>query len=548
MTHFTTRLVGAFHARRTDFLVLLVLSLLALVIRIGYLAEYPNSIMHEDSGPYVDEAERLLEGRATANGEIPGRAPGYPLFLAAIISLVSPKLLYAIGIQHMLGIGTALLLTLSLRMLGVGRLLSYGFFIAIAFAHRLIHYDNTIGAETLTVFLLSVNFLLATGMALRRWNPWACAATIGLIFGYLILVRSATFFIPFFFAFWLILPVSARLCPGWRQRLALIALVLVPPVSAVVGMIQWNKAHYNRAALSREAEPVMAFVIAYSGDFSEHGPKYRVLDEYPGMREQLHTIINKGRATLRDDGYSTVEHYQWVFDIFGALDIGRLGTQQEKDRVVGGLFWDTVLTPRTLFGHLTGHTLRELWFMLRDSTPVANSTYPPMVLVDFTKRDGSTLRLAKASADHRPGVGVARFMPNFFGETLQRLTNRYIHNKYTTEYRKRPGMLRIYSALSIGILAIFILLFLFSAGWRAFLQSTAARSPSSDGSAAILSTENSLALLAFMVWLGNAFMICTLVYALHRYSYYIYAFNAFTAFYGLHLLVRYLRYLQARTR
>lgn len=544
MTRIVAKFSAMLRAHRTDILVLLLLSLLAVVIRFGYLAEYPNSIMHEDSGPYVDEAERLLEGRETATGQMPGRAPGYPLFLAAIISLVSPNLFYTIGIQHLLGIGTALLLTLSLRLLGVGRLLSYGFFIAIAFAHRLIHYDNTIGAETLTVFLLSMNFLLITGMALRRWNPWACAAAIGLIFGYLILVRSATFFIPFVFAFWLILPVT-KFCSGWRQRLALIALILIPPVSAVVGMIQWNKAHYNRAVLSREAEPVMAFVIAYSGDFSKHGPKYGVLDQYPDIREKLRVVVEEGHATLKDDGYSTVDHYQWVFNIFNVLDLERFGSQQEKDRVVGGLFWDTVLTPHTLFGHLTGHTLRELRFMLRDSTPVANSTYPPTILVDFTKRDGSTLRLAKTSADHKPGVGIARFLPNFLGETLQRFTNRYIHNKYTTEYRQRPGMLRIYSALSIGTLAIAIFLFPFDAGWR---ESSAARSPSNDGRTTTLSAENSLALLAFMVWLGNAFMICTLVYALHRYSYYVYAFNAFTAFYGLHLLVRYLRYLQTRTR
>jgi hypothetical protein len=534
MTRITTKLADAFHAHRTDFLVLLVLSLFALVIRIGYLAEYPNSIMHEDSGPYVDEAERLLEGRATKNGEIPGRAPGYPLFLAAIISLVSPKLLYTVGIQHVLGIGTALLLTLSLRMLGVGRLLSYGFFIAVAFAHRLIHYDNTIGAETLTVFLLSLNVLLVTGMALRHWNPWGCAAAIGLVFGYLILVRSATFFIPFVFAFWLILPM-AKFCSGWRQRLALMALILIPSVLAVVGMTQWNKVHYNRAVLSREAEPVMAFVIAYSGDFSEQGPKYDVLENYPGFREKLNTVVEEGRATLKSDGYSSVHHYQWVFGIFDVLDLKHFGSQQEKDRVVAGLFWETVFTPQTLFRHVTEHTLRELRFMLLDSTPVANSTVPPLELVNFTRRDGSVLRIAEAAANHQPGTGIRKLLPNVLGVPLQRFTNRYIHNKYTTEYRQKPGLMRLYTVLSIATFGIMAIWLLFSA-----TRSTPAGGISHFNRPA-LDTKSSVALLIFTIWIGNAVLISTLTYALHRYSYYVMPFAALTAFYGLDRLTRYVQ-------
>lgn len=549
MTYITTRLADAFHARRTDVLVLLVLSLLALVIRFGYLAEYPNSIMHEDSGPYVDEAERLLEGRATANGEIPGRAPGYPLFLAAIISLVSPKLLYAIGIQHLLGIGTALLLTLTLRMLGVGRLLSYVFFIAIAFAHRLIHYDNTIGAETLTVFLVSVNFFLVCGMTIRRWNPWICAVAIGLIFSYLILVRSATFFIPFVFAAWFSLPNVGRLHLGWPRRLVLIAIIVLPSVSAVAGMIEWNKTYYNRSVLSREAEPAMAFVIAYSGEFSEQGPKYEVLDEFPDFREKLRTIVENGRASLKDDGYSTVDHYQWVFGIFNVIELERMGTQQEKDRVVSSLFRETALNPQTLYRHLTKHTFRELRFMLLDITPVTNSTYTPLELVNFTRRDGAGLRIAKASANIEQGTGIAKFMPNALGQALQRFTNRYIHNKYTTEYRQQPGMLRIYTIASLTLLIVLLLKitriwhWLFFSDrrrkWLGIVDCVTSERDKYRGSS--ISANDGVVLLAFGIWLGNALILCTLIYALHRYSYYIYAFNTFTAFYALHLLSDFIR-------
>lgn len=536
------------HGYHWEALIALVLVLAALLIRFGFLAEYPNSIMHEDSGPYVDEAERMLQGRETTNG-LPGRSPGYPLFLTATISLISPNLLYTIGLQHVLGVATALLLAVSMRMLGVGRLLSYAFFVAVAFAHRLIHYDNTLGVETLTMFLVSVNFFLATGVAMRRWNPWVCGTIIGITFGYLIVLRSATFFISLLFAAWLTLPAMRTLCADWPRRAALMALMVIPSIAVVIGMTQWNKEHYNRSVLSRETEPVMAFVIAYSGDFTEHGARYEVLDGHEGLRKDLQTVVEKGRATLREDGYSTLGNYQWVFNIFSPLDVGRLGSQQEKDRVVSALFRETLLTPHTLYRHLTGHTLREMKFMLFDATPVANSAFSPRDLVNFTKRDGKDLRIAQARADYEPGTGIAAHIPSSLGKFLQRFTNRYIRNKYTTEYRQQPGMLRVYTVLSLTLLMVLLLEVSRMRYWlsdllqkaRLFNKGSRGKSGRDRHRSSPITTEHSVVLLAFAIWLGNAMLSCTLLYALHRYSYYVYAFNAFTAFYGLHLLVRYLQ-------
>ena len=54
--------------RYLDYLILALLVVIALVIRLGFLSLYGNLILHEDSGPYIDEAERLIEGRETTNG------------------------------------------------------------------------------------------------------------------------------------------------------------------------------------------------------------------------------------------------------------------------------------------------------------------------------------------------------------------------------------------------------------------------------------------------------------------------------------------------
>ena len=185
----------------------------------------------------------------------------------------------------------------------------------------------------------------------------------------MLLVRSATFFIPLLVAASTMLPVSKTVLPRLRQRAALMALIALPTVIAGIGMTQWNKAHYGRAALSREVEPIMAFTIAYAGDMRR--------GTYPELRRELLPIVQAGRATLKDDGYSTVENYQWVFRIFDVLSLDRLGSQQEKDRVVSSLFWDTLLTPQTLYRHIAEDTLREMRFMLLDQTPVANSVLHP---------------------------------------------------------------------------------------------------------------------------------------------------------------------------
>lgn len=520
-----------------DYLTLALLVTMSLLIRFGFLSLYDNFILHEDSGPYIDEAERLIEGRETTNG-LPGRPLGYPLFLIATIKLFSNDLLVTVALQHLLSIAGVLLLTLSLRMLGANRLLSYVFFVAVANAHRLMHYDNTIGAETLTLFLMSVTFFALCGMYMRRWNPWAMGVVIGAVCAYMLLVRSATFFIPLLAAMSVMLPVSKTILPKLRQRLALMMFIALPTIMTGIGMTQWNKAHYGRAALSREVEPNMAFTIAYAGDMTRGA--------YPELRRELLPIVQAGRATLKDDGYSTVENYQWVYRIFDVLSLDRLGSQQEKDRVVSSLFWDTLLTPRTLYQHLVEDTLREMRFMLFDQTPVANSVLHPIFYSGFVMRDSKPLRIAVVRNDRPPGVLLSQVLPGFIGEPLQDYLNHMILNNYVNEYMRRPGLMWVYTILSLVFLAA--LLFELIRGWKiahwignktgllSRLPTSARQKLREHPKTGESSPDRQIAFLATGYWLGSAFVACFLVYALHRYSYYVLPFNAFTAFYALSLV------------
>lgn len=510
----------------TDLLIAVILSLAALIIRLGFLAEYPNSIFHEDSGPYIYEAERLLEGRATDNG-LPGRPPGYPLFLAAVLKYLTTHLLQVIALQHLLAVTGVLFLAFALRMMGASRVFAYGFFVAVAFSHRLIHYDNTIGAETLTVFLMAVALFLVCGMLLRRWNPWIVSGVLGVLSAWLLLVRTASFFLPLLFALWIAIPRAHRLDIHIRARLALALLIVLPPFLTAFAMLQWNKNHYGRAVLSREVEPVMAFAIAYSGDFTD--------GKFPELKRELRPIIEAGRSKLGPNGYpggiSEDGGYQWVFNIFSVIDVGRLGSQQEKDRVMSGLFWETLLTPKTLYSHLTGHVWRELRFMLFDMTPVANAAIaPPRDMLHFMRRDSKPLHIAEVPTDREPGTLIAQTIPGPLGSVLQRFSSRYIHINYHTEYKQKPGMIRFYSAISLTLLLV-LLARLATMDWRRNVPRGSWRIP--------LNPENFAAFFTSLAWLGNALVMSTLLYALHRYSYYVLPFIALTAFFALDRIWRF---------
>src|ERR1700744_3058483 len=127
---------------------------LASFIHLAFLVAWPDHFVHEDSAGYLEEAQSILTGHYFDN---PGRRPyGVAFFLVLLSKLFSPNILVFVMAQHVLSIVSALLIATAVRFAGAPRVFSLLSFLLAALYARTVHYDNTVGAETVSVFLTSV--------------------------------------------------------------------------------------------------------------------------------------------------------------------------------------------------------------------------------------------------------------------------------------------------------------------------------------------------------------------------------------------------------
>ena len=94
--------------------------------------------------------------------------------------------------QHVLSIAAALLIAAAVRLFGAPRVFSLLAFLLASLYARTVHFDNTVGAETISVFLTSVAVFIASGVVFRRWPPLRSPSAIGLSLGAVMICRSAS--------------------------------------------------------------------------------------------------------------------------------------------------------------------------------------------------------------------------------------------------------------------------------------------------------------------------------------------------------------------
>ncbi|SDS09843.1 hypothetical protein SAMN05444158_0997 [Bradyrhizobium canariense] len=359
---------------------------LAMLVHLAFLVHWPDHFVHEDSAAYLDEAQSILTGHYVDD---PGRRPyGVALFLVLLSKLFSPNILVFVVAQHLLSILSAILIAAAVRFAGAPRICSLLAFFLAALYGRTIHYDNTVGAETISVFLMSLPVFIASGVAFRKWPPFLSAIAIGLSLGAAMLCRSATVGAAVVILLWLAMSVDIR----WIRRLGVVALAGGIAAAVYLAPNAVNRIVGKHPAGS-ESVAVMAFIVGYSGDF-DHGVH---LDR----KAQARQFVNEKRATDGPLGWGVdTGEYQWPF---GALNLMRRPTDSDADieKVVRDIFIETLTTPSTLWRHLSKYFAREMYFLLFDGNVIARKASDPQGYEFFVKRDA--FPFFKSPTGFKPG-------------------------------------------------------------------------------------------------------------------------------------------------
>jgi hypothetical protein len=489
----------------------------AAMVHLGFLVAWPDHFLHEDSAAYLDQAQSILTGHYIDD---PGRRPyGVAFFLVLLSKLISPNILVFVIAQHVLSITAALLIAAAVRFAGAPQIFSLLTFMITSLYARTVHYDNTVGAETISVFLTAVAAFIASGLVFRKWRPILSAVGLGLALGAVMLCRSASIGSAVVILAWIAILAGTK----WMSRLGVAALAGCVAASVYLTPAAVNWAIGKHPAGS-EALAVMAFVVGYSGDF-DHGAHLE-------RKAMARAYVNQERAAEGPLGWKDIVEYQWPF---AAIDRMRKPGDSDADieKVVRDIFIETLTTPSTLWHHLSKRFAREMYFLLFDGNFPARRTPSPQGYEFFVKRDPfpifhspTGLQSERLIYDHysRP-YRLAWVLPS--ASDLQMRTDKLMTRGYTaqsepvpyfccgltisTEYDELPGPIRWMSASMLILLVL--LLAGEIAGWAGWLP----RLPRNLVAGGFL-----MILLALI----NAAFPAFLVYGLNRYAYYVTPFMA----------------------
>lgn len=509
----------------------------ALMVHLAFLVAWPDHFIHEDSGPYLTQAESILRGQYLEDAV--KRPYGVAVFLVLLSKLFGPHILVFVIAQHLMSIGTTLFVAATVRFAGVPRFVALLAFCAAALHGRIIHYDNTIGAETVANFLVSLAAFIAAGAALRKWPAFLAAASVGLTLGALMVCRSAAIGQAAVILLWLVVSLHGRL----MRRLGILALAALLASAVYLTPAAINAA-IGKKSPGSESVAVMAFVVGYSGDF-DHGVH---LDR----KAQARPFVEKMRAADTPYGWADGGEYQWPFGAVQGLKIPG-DSDADIEKVVRDIFIETLTTPSTLYRHLTKHFLREMYFLLFDANSVARHAPNPQGYEFFVNRDtfpffGSPTGFKSGQLVHdyyKPWWPLSRLLPTA-DEVQRRLTQLLGHGyaptselvrfccgvDVSTEYDDLPGSIVWLSSATLCL--ALVLLIVVPASYAGFVQ----RFP-----------RNLVAVGTLMVLLAlvSAALPTFLIYGLNRYGYYAIPFLGGSSAILLGLLFDRMRFYAGRS-
>ncbi len=208
-------------------------------LRLLALLGYPGALWFSgDSYVYLGAALRPRPDLS--------KTTGYSLFLRAIEPFGSLTLVA--GLQHLMGLGAAVMIYLLLRRAGVPPQWATAAMLPVLFDGFEIEDEHMIMAEALFTFLVMLALLL---LLWRARVPWPVALLAGLLAGYAVDVRSQGLPVLVLFpGFLLLRALSQGGWRNWRGWLAAIAMV-AGCAAPVLGYAAWFHARTGTFALTR---------------------------------------------------------------------------------------------------------------------------------------------------------------------------------------------------------------------------------------------------------------------------------------------------------
>ncbi len=201
------------------------------VLRLVTMIAYPGALWFAgDSYVYVGAALRPRPDLS--------KTTGYSLFLRALLPFHSFTLVT--GVQHLMGLGIAVMIYLLARRVGVPKLWATVATLPVLLDGFEIEDEHMVMAEALFTFLVMLALLL---ILWRYRTPWPTALMAGLLAGYAVDVRSEGLPILVLFPAFLVYRAIRRGWKNWHGWLAAVALTVgcaAPVVAYAAWFHQWN--------------------------------------------------------------------------------------------------------------------------------------------------------------------------------------------------------------------------------------------------------------------------------------------------------------------
>lgn len=220
--------------RRKSLAWIFLIAILALTARLALVGLMPETIDFPDERDYDTIARSLVKGTGfqEADGRRAGRAPGYPVFLAALylLGLDTPRAVFII--QAFCGTLTCVLLCFLAKKLFGGKTAAFAGLIAALYPF-FIYFTGLLLSETLFILFLVAFFLLLetrSGPGLSWPRRLAVPILAGILAGVLTHLRSSFLLFPFFLLPFVLLRRKPRrnALAGWALMLLFMALTLSP--------------------------------------------------------------------------------------------------------------------------------------------------------------------------------------------------------------------------------------------------------------------------------------------------------------------------------